>query len=102
MKATFLSAILCLPLCGCMNLMVPRTTIKGSIAGQPFLVSSPKDSTLQGLTVTADTNGAVSIKLQSLTATMNPEVITTTGDAQQKMIQTVIDGVIAAMAAGAK
>jgi hypothetical protein len=30
---------------------------------------------------------------------MNPEIITTTGDAQTKMIQAIIQGVISAMAA---
>ena len=98
MKA-LLSVLLCLPLCGCMSIMVPKTTITGSIAGKPFSLTSPKDSELTGLEIKSDTNGAVMLKITSLKAHMSPEVITTTGDSQTKMIQAIIQGVISAMAA---
>ena len=80
-------------------MMVPKTTISGSIAGKPFKLTSPKDSELTGLEIKSDTNGAVAMKITSLKATMNPEIIQTTGDAQTKMIQAIIQGVISAMAA---
>lgn len=95
-------ALLLLPLCGCMNLSIPRTTITGTINGQPFSLSSPKDSELQGLSITASSN-SVCITVQSLKATMNPANIQMTGDAQAKIITAVASGVANAMgtAAGA-
>ena len=78
-------------LTGCVA--VPKTTITGSIAGQPFAISSPKDSTLNGLLITANTNG-VSVKIDSLTAKMNPDIITTTAAGQKAMIDAIFTGAI--------
>lgn len=81
-----------LALTGCVGTMVPVTRITGSIAGQPFTLQSPKDSELTGLEISAEgkdtfgTTNYVTIKVQSLKAKMNPDVITTTGDAQAKLI----------------
>ena len=95
--------VACLLFSGCMAQSVPKTTITGSIAGQPFAISTPKDSSLQGLSEMASTNGSVSIQIQSLQATMNPAVITMTGDAEAKIIGAVASGVSSALgtAAGA-
>lgn len=105
---------LLLPLCltGCIGSMVPKTLVKGTIAGQPFELQSPKDSELTGLEITAQgkdtfgTTNTVTVKIQSLKATMNPAVITATADAEAKMISTAVQagaavaGQAAAAAAG--
>lgn len=78
-----------LALCGCMNLVIPKTVIKGTINGTPFAISSPKDSELRGLQITVNTNGDVSVVIDALTTKMNPEVITTTAEGQRVLIQTL-------------
>lgn len=98
---TFLLPLLVLPLCGCMNLAVPKTTISGTIAGQKFSISSPKDSEMIGLTVTADPSGAVAVEIKSLKANMNPSVITMTGQAEAQVISAVAAGVANAMGSAA-
>lgn len=85
-------------LSGCVN--VPKTTITGTIDGTPFALSSPKDSQLQGLEILSTSNG-VHIHIDSVTARMNPDVITMTGDAQVKIIKAVADGVGAVAGAAA-
>lgn len=80
--------ILALALCGCVN--VPKTIISGTIDGWPFSISSPKDSQVIGLEITSNTNG-VHIHIDSLAARMNPEVITTTGEAQAKLLKVAFD-----------
>ena len=82
---------------GCMSLSVPKTTVSGSIGGQPFSISTPKDSELTGLSVIAGTNGSVSITITSLKATMNPAVITMTGDSEAEIIGAVASGVAGAL-----
>jgi len=93
MKPKLLIVAMLLPLCGCMNMLVPKTVISGEISGAPFMLSSPKDATLNGLKVTSWNMGAfsnhVSIEIQSVTSKMNPEVITTTADGQVKLIEAV-------------
>ncbi len=88
MKKLFLLAPLALT--GCIGTMVPMTTIKGSLAGQPFSIAVPKDIVMEGLTAEALQSGVVTVKISKLSATMNPAVITTTGDAQAKLIQTAV------------
>jgi hypothetical protein len=103
-KLLFLLPLL---LAGCVGSMVPMTKISGTIAGQPFTLQSPKDSELTGLEIIAegkDTFGntnTVTLKIQSLKAKMNPDVITTTGDAQSKLISTSVQAGAAAAGQGA-
>lgn len=86
-----------LVLTGCV--VVPKTIINGQINGQPFSISSPKDSTITGLLIIASSN-SVSVKIESLSTRMNPDVITTTGDAQIKMIQAISTATAQAVGAG--
>lgn len=92
-------------LCGCVN--VPKTRLAGTIGGVPFSLESPKDSKLQGLTVEVighDSFGGTNfarVRLDSMEAKMNPEVITTTGDAQVKLVNAIGQNVINGIAAGA-
>lgn len=102
-KTKVLLAGLSLLLCaGCVNLIVPKTTIKGSIAGAPFAISSPKDSTLNGLNIVAYTNGEVQVHIDSLTAKMNPDVISMSAAAQVDIINAMSAAIQSAMASGAK
>jgi len=98
MKSLFLIPLF---LTGCV--MVPKTTIVGSIGNQPFSLSSPKDSSLAGLDITASTNGTIHLHIDTLQARMNPDVITTTGAAQAQVIQAAAQAgaMIAGQVAGA-
>jgi hypothetical protein len=79
---------------GCVAWSVPRTTIRGNIAGRPFHISAPKDMTLGQLTLCVDTNGTVTLTLSNLVTRMNPDVITTTSEGQAKLIQATADAVV--------
>lgn len=68
-------------LTGCSNLMVPKTQISGSINGEPFMISSPKDSELTNLVITVNSNKETTVKIGGLKAKMNPDVITMSGEA---------------------
>lgn len=86
-------------LTGCV--FVPKTTISGNIGGHPFALSSPKDTTLTGLNIVAETNGSVQIVVSHLQSKMNPDVISTTAQGQVDLINAVSSAVQQAMAAGA-
>ena len=88
-----------LALSGCV--MVPKTIITGSLGGAPFTFSGPKNCTLGSMVITAGTNGSLSLVISNLQTIMDPAVITTTGDAQAKLITATANGVIQRMAAAA-
>lgn len=103
MKTPLLIALLgALACAGCANLMVPKTEIKGNIGGHDWSLSSPKDSELTGLQITAETNGSMSIVIQGLKARMSPEVIQMTGDAFVNGINAIGTQVINGVTTGAK
>lgn len=76
-----------LALAGCLS--VPMTKISGTVEGKPFELDCPKNVTLNGFKVSAETN-RVTVEIQSLTTVMDPQVITTTGDAQTKLVTGII------------
>lgn len=84
---------------GC--LMVPKTSISGTLGGQPFSLASPKDSTLMGLRLEASTNGTMQLRIERLECRMNPDVVSMTGAAQVNMINAVASGVADAAAKAA-
>lgn len=89
---------------GCaLSAQIPKTSVSGTISGQPFTLITPKDSKLTGLRIEAQ-GGAFTnwcrISIESLEAHMNPEVITTTADGQAKLIQSVGDATAKAFQAG--
>lgn len=91
MKKIIISVVSMALLSGCagmrsVNSNTPHTSITGTVAGQPFDIENPKDTILDGLTVTAATNGTVSIHIDHLSTVMNPTNINATGDAGEKMI----------------
>jgi curli biogenesis system outer membrane secretion channel CsgG len=85
---------------GC--LMVPKTSITGTLGGQPFSLASPKDSTLVGLRLEAATNGTMQLRIERLECRMNPDVVSMTGKAQVDLVNAVASGVSAAAAEAAK
>lgn len=90
-------------LTGCVAQSVPMTRITGTIDGQPFTLNTPKDSKLTGLEITAQSGGLTNycrIRVDALEAHMNPDVITTTGDAQAKLIKATGDATLQAIQAG--
>ena len=107
MKTTLLLLPLILTLTGCMALSVPRTQISGTINGQPFTLSTPKDSEMKNLMIEVrgvDHFGTnyTAISIDSLEANMNPEIITTTADRQIKMIQAIGSEIRSTAATAAK
>ncbi len=95
--------VLVLAFTGCTTVRdsVPATQVKGDLNGHPFSFTGPKDLVLESLDVTADTNG-VSLHIKNLNARTNPDVITTTGEAQAKMISATGDAVTQALGAAGK
>ena len=86
---TVLVAAACLAMCGC-SIMLPKTTIKGTLAGKPFKFVCPQNLNLQGLEITAKQVGTnevdVSIKLQSSNAVTDPNVVAATAAGQAQLL----------------
>ncbi len=64
---------------------VPATQISGFIGDKPFNFTGPKDLEFTKLKVSAETNGSVTLEVTDLKAKTNPDVITMTGAAYEKM-----------------
>lgn len=89
-------------LAGCsLNRQVPHTSISGKVGGQPFEISTPKDSDLSGLHVSAETNGTVRVDIEHLSATMNPTNVTATGTAEAQIISATAEAFAKGVQAGA-
>ena len=91
MKSTLPLLGLVVLTCGC--LAVPKTTISGTLGGQPFSLASPKDSTLIGLRLEASTNGTMELRIERLEVKMNPDVVSMSGRAQVDLVNAVAAGV---------
>lgn len=76
-----------LSLTGCVRSIVPQTQISGSLGGKPFHAGFPKNVRIGSLAITANTNGTVSLMISNLETIMDPQVITTTSDAQVKLVK---------------
>jgi len=86
---------------GCVRDSVPVYKLTVDLRKGQAAITNPKDTTITNLKVSSDTNGAVSVSADSISSKMNPDVITTTGDAQVKMINAIGDNVTKGIAAGA-
>lgn len=88
--------------CTTVNRSVPATDITGSIDGQPFKLHFAKQVSADKIKVLKNAN-EVSVEITNLKSDNDPAVITTTGDAQAKIIaagsQAFQDGMKAASAA---
>ena len=97
-------------LSGCVGQAVPKLQLGVNMKTGTVTLANPKDTTIKNYRTEIGSNGTVIVSFDSLTTVMNPDVITTTGDAQAKMIQatgqaitTALDsaGTAAGKAAGA-
>ena len=71
---------------GCIAQSVPRLKLTVDPVTHEVSLSNPKDTTIKNFHAEVQTNGTSIVTFESLTTVMNPDVITTTGDAQAKMI----------------
>lgn len=88
-------------LTGCVGWIVPKTSITGSVGGQPFSLQSPKDVEIGSLNVKAETNGTLSLCISNMVSKNNPAVIQTTADAQVQLINAVGAQIMQAASKGA-
>lgn len=87
---TAVGVITCLGLTGCtVGQSVPKLKLSVNMKTGEVTLNNPKDTTIKNYRTEIGTNGAVIVTFDSLTTVMNPDVITTTGDAQAKMIGAV-------------
>jgi hypothetical protein len=87
---TILPLLALLLLAGC-SIAVPKTRIEGTLAGKPFIGQFPKDCSLQGLVVTSDTNGNLSLKIDTLSSKNSPDVIGASGAAYAQQVKALGD-----------
>ena len=83
-----LVAVACLT--GCLN--VPKTKISGTIGGQKFSGSFPKDADLSDLEVSAQTNGTVKLHIGALKTRMNPDVVQQSAAGQAQIMTAAMNG----------
>lgn len=74
-------------LTGCTSVRnnVPVTRFSAFIGGKPCQFEGPKDFKADLIEFRAETNGSVSLIISNINSAMNPEVITMTGAAFEKM-----------------
>jgi len=104
MKTTIALILVTASLCGCQTVRdsVPATQITGSVGGKPFSFTGPKDLALDSLHIEAKPDGSVVLDVNKLNARTNPDIITTTGDAQAKITKAQGEAVVNAFEAGGK
>lgn len=92
---------LCGSITGCQTVRdsVPATQITGSVGGKPFSFTGPKDLALDSLHIEAKPDGSVVLDVNKLNARTNPDVITTTGDAQAKITKAQGEAIVNALQA---
>jgi hypothetical protein len=84
--------------CRTMADSVPRTALSINPKTHEVTLANPKDTTIKNFRAEVTANGSL-VTFDSLTTVMNPDVITTTGDAQAKMISATGDAVTRAISA---
>ena len=82
---------------GCVAQSVPRLNLAINPTTHEVTLANPKDTTIKNFHAEISTNGTSFVTFDSLTTVMNPDVITTTGDAQAKMISAVGAAVLQTM-----
>jgi hypothetical protein len=86
-------------LTGCFN-PVPKTTITGSIGGQAFSLSNPKDTVVSNLTVSVATNGTASLSIGYLESANNSNVVSSAFAGQAGVVKETGDAAVKAFQAG--
>ena len=94
-------AVVTVSLTGCtVGQSVPKLQLTVDPVTHAVALNNPKDTTIRNFHAEVTTNGASIVTFESLTTVMNPDVITTTGDAQAKMISATGKAVTDAISAG--
>jgi len=65
---------------------VPTTEISGTIAGQKFSISNPKDTSLANLVVTVSSNGIATLALGTLVSANNSNTVTASYNGQADVV----------------
>lgn len=86
-------------LTGCFS-PVPKTVITGSIAGQNFSLSNPKNTTVTNLLVEVQTNGAARLSIGYLSSANDSNVIATAYTGQASVVKETGDAAVKAFQAG--
>ena len=100
MKTIGLAAILLagVTFSGCtVGQSVPKLKLTVNPMTHEVNLQNPKDTTIKNFHAEVTTNGTSIVTFDQLTTVMNPDVITTTGDAQAKMIKATGDAITAAV-----
>ena len=71
---------------GSLNQNTPHLSLSGTIAGQSFTLTNPKDTTINGFSLQIATNGTVSMTISNLTTVENPTNIVDTGNGMAQVI----------------
>jgi hypothetical protein len=95
---TVLLAALIAPLaltgCATGNRAVPGNHIKGSIAGQPFEIQNPKNTLMEGVSLTHQSGtNSFTLRIDKLSSTNDPQVIDKAYAGQAAVTKTLFDGV---------
>lgn len=77
----------------------PETQISGYLNGQPFTIHAPKDSTLTGLDVVADTNGSIRVHIDHLQCSLNPTNLASAAEGQAAIVNATGEAVNKAFSA---
>lgn len=86
---------------GCIGQSVPRTKLTINPLTHQVTIDNPKDTTIKNFSAAVDPTGGSRVTFDSLTTVMNPDVITTTGEAQAKIVTATATAVTQAIAVGA-
>jgi hypothetical protein len=93
-----LLAVATITLTGCtIGQSVPKLVLKVDPITHSVALNNPKDTTIKNFRAEVQTNGTSVVTFDSLTTVMNPDVISTTGDAQAKIVQATGAAVLSAM-----
>jgi len=88
MKKTIVLAVLVAGLSGCalFESAVPTTRISGTIAGQQFSLSNPKDTCITNLVVEVSTNGSARLSIGGLSSVNNSNVVSAGYSGQAELV----------------
>ena len=88
--------------CSVFHSPVPSSELKGTIAGQQFKLSNPKDTVITNLVIEVNTNGMAKMSLGYLASSNNSNVIGTATAGQAETINAMGNALVNAVNAGAQ
>jgi hypothetical protein len=82
-----LASVLCLTGCaGNIGGNMPQTKITANVAGQTMTLNNPKDTIMDGLEFSVDTNRTAHLHIDHISTVMNPTNIAATGSAMADVV----------------